>query len=247
MIPFTLDEVAQLASGSLTTAGSSGCVTGVTIDSRLVVHGDLFVAVGSGSGYVDEALARGAAAALVPNDAYSALAAIGGASARARPRVSSASPAPTARHLRRTSSPRCSGRSPVSSPPRRASTTELGVPLTLGRLEPDTEVLVLELAMRGFGQIADLAAFARPEIGIVTNVGPAHLEKVGSLAGVVRAKAELVESLPSGGTAIVPVDFPVARDDLDVRRFGPGAKASVERWRPTITGATVRFRVEERR
>src|SRR5207244_8741616 len=93
----------------------------------------------------------------------------------------------------------------------RSFNNELGVPLTLCRLEPDTEVLVLELAMRGFGQIAELAAFARPGLGIVTNVGPAHLEKVGSLAGVVRAKAELVDALPSGGVAVVPADFPIAR------------------------------------
>src|SRR5207253_7991424 len=96
---------------------------------------------------------------------------------------------------------------------------EIGVPLTLCRLEPETEVCILELAMRGFGQIAELCEIARPEIGIVTNVGPAHLELVGSLEGVLRAKSELVAALPQGGTAIVPEEFPVDREDIEVVRL----------------------------
>ena len=103
---------------------------------------------------------------------------------------------------------------------------EIGVPLTLCRLEPDTEVCILELAMRGFGQIAELCEIARPEIGVITNVGPAHLELVGSLEGVVRAKGELVAALPPGGTAILPEEFPVERDDIERRsasRARPGA------------------------
>ena len=82
---------------------------------------------------------------------------------------------------------------------------------------------MLELAMRGFGQIAELAAIARPQIGVVTNVGPVHLELVDSLEGVARAKGELIAALPPGGTAIVPSDFPVARDDVDVVRVGEPA------------------------
>ena len=70
--------------------------------------------------------------------------------------------------------------------------------------------------MRGFGQIADLCSIARPEIGLVTNVGPVHLELVGSLDGVRRAKSELIAALPPGGTAIVPREFPVERKDLEV-------------------------------
>jgi UDP-N-acetylmuramoyl-tripeptide--D-alanyl-D-alanine ligase len=98
---------------------------------------------------------------------------------------------------------------------------EIGVPLTLCRLEPQTQVCVLELSMRGFGQIAALCAIARPEIGVVTNVGPVHLELVESIDGVVRAKSELVAELPAGGTAIVPEDFPVEREDIHVIRLGP--------------------------
>jgi UDP-N-acetylmuramoyl-tripeptide--D-alanyl-D-alanine ligase len=111
---------------------------------------------------------------------------------------------------------------------------EIGVPLTLCRLEPETEVCILEVSMRGFGQIAELCAFARPEIGIVTNVGPVHLELVDSIDGVIRAKGELVASLPPGGTAIVPAEFPVERQDLEVVRLGvPGARVEDER---TVVG-----------
>ena len=104
---------------------------------------------------------------------------------------------------------------------------ELGVPLTLCRLEPDTEVCIVELGMRGFGQIAALCAFAKPDIGLITHVGPVHLELVGSVEGVARAKAEVVACLPPGGIAIAPLspllDPFLARDDVDVRRFDPAA------------------------
>jgi UDP-N-acetylmuramoyl-tripeptide--D-alanyl-D-alanine ligase len=102
----------------------------------------------------------------------------------------------------------------------RSYNAEIGVPLTIGRVEPDTELCILELAMRGFGQIAELCAFAQPHVGVITNVGPVHLEKVGDLDGVTRAKGELVAALPRGGTAVVPDGFPIERDDVDVLRVG---------------------------
>jgi UDP-N-acetylmuramoyl-tripeptide--D-alanyl-D-alanine ligase len=117
---------------------------------------------------------------------------------------------------------------------------EIGVPLTLCRLEPDTEVCIVELAMRGFGQIADLCAIARPDLGVVTNVGPVHLELVGSLDGVLRAKSELIAALPPGGTAIVPDEFPVERKDLEVVRLGE-PEAQVENGRTVIGGVSFNF------
>jgi UDP-N-acetylmuramoyl-tripeptide--D-alanyl-D-alanine ligase len=115
------------------------------------------------------------------------------------------------------------------------------VPLTLCRLEPDTEVCILELAMRGFGQIADLCAIARPDIGLVTNVGPVHLELVGSLEGVLRAKGELVAALPPGGTAIVPEEFPVERDDVEVVRLVAEPVAETRDGRTTVDGVSFNF------
>jgi UDP-N-acetylmuramoyl-tripeptide--D-alanyl-D-alanine ligase len=82
-------------------------------------------------------------------------------------------------------------------------------------------VLVLEMGMRGFGQIDELARIAEPDVGVITNIGPVHLELVGSLEGVARAKTELLAHVP---VAVVPADEPLLdpylREDLDVVRFG---------------------------
>ena len=119
---------------------------------------------------------------------------------------------------------------------------ELGVPLTLCRLEPDTEVCIVELAMRGAGEIAALAEIARPSIAVITNVGPAHLERVGSLEAVAEAKGELVAALPPGGVAIVPDDFTVTRDDIEVVRRGqPDAMAENGTTRVRFDGRDVTF------
>ncbi len=195
-------------------------VTGVRVDSRLVVPGDLFVAVAGGEAYVDDALARGAAATLLPQDAFAALAAIAG---KVRDRsdatvvgiTGSMGKTSTKDMLAALAAPQA--RTVAAE---RSFNNEIGVPLTVCRLERDTQICIAELSMRGFGQIAELCAFARPDIGVIVSIGPAHLEKVGSLEGVVRAKSELIDALPAGGTAIVPSGFPVRRSDLDVVRIG---------------------------
>jgi UDP-N-acetylmuramoyl-tripeptide--D-alanyl-D-alanine ligase len=193
-------------------------VTGVQVDSRRIVRGDLFVAIGDGSAYLDDALARGATATLVPDDAFAALARIGRAvrdrsAARIVGITGSMGKTSTKDILAALCAPS------VRTIAAEASyNNEIGVPLTLCRLEPDTEVCILELAMRGFRQIAGLCEVARPEIGVVTNVGPVHLELVDSVEGVRRAKGELIAALPPGGTAIVPAGFPVGRDDVHVVR-----------------------------
>ena len=99
--------------------------------------------------------------------------------------------------------------------------TEIGLPLAVLAAPEGTEVLVLEMGMRGFGQIDELARIAEPDVGVITNIGPVHLELVGSSQGVARAKAELLAHVP---VAIVPADVPelepYLREDLDVVRFG---------------------------
>jgi len=104
--------------------------------------------------------------------------------------------------------------------------TEIGVPLTILAAPADTEVLVLEMAMRGRGQIAELAAIAEPDVGIVVNVGPVHLELLGTVEAVAAAKAELLEGLRPGGTAIVPAGEPLLepyrRAGVRWVTFGPG-------------------------
>jgi UDP-N-acetylmuramoyl-tripeptide--D-alanyl-D-alanine ligase len=103
--------------------------------------------------------------------------------------------------------------------------TEIGVPLEILSAPAGTEVLVLEMAMRGRGQIAELARIAEPDVGIIVNIGPVHLELLGSIEAIAATKAELVAGLPPGGTAIVPAGErlldPHLRDDVDTVRFGP--------------------------
>jgi UDP-N-acetylmuramoyl-tripeptide--D-alanyl-D-alanine ligase len=105
--------------------------------------------------------------------------------------------------------------------------TEIGLPLTVLSAPAGTEVLVLEMAMRGAGQIADLAAIAEPDVGVVVNVGPVHLELLGSIEAIAATKAELLAGLKPGGTAIVPAGEALLepfriRDDVSWVTFGPG-------------------------
>ena len=242
MIPLTLAEVAGLQLGRLQQAAGTSEVTGVQVDSRRISAGDLFVAVGTGRDYVDDALARGAGAALDPDDALAALAAIGGvvrrrSEARIVGITGSVGKTSTKDILAAICAPHARTVAAEAS-----FNNEIGVPLTLCRLEPETEICVLELAMRGVGQIAELCAFAGPDVGVITAVGPAHVELLGSLDAVAVAKSELVEALPPGGTAIVPEDFPVARGDLEIARFGePDARVEGGRTAIRFAGRDVWF------
>jgi UDP-N-acetylmuramoyl-tripeptide--D-alanyl-D-alanine ligase len=102
---------------------------------------------------------------------------------------------------------------------------EVGLPLTLARIEPDTEVVVAEMGMRGAGQIRALAEIARPDVAVITAIAPVHLELLGNIENVARAKAELLDALPAGGIAVLPADVPALEPfipaGLDIRRFEP--------------------------
>ena len=179
MIPLRLDEVAALCPGRLERADAEEII-GAVIDSRRVRPGDLFVAVGGGTAFLDDARARGAAATLVPQDVFAELGALGRVvRERSGARVVGITGSTGKTSTKDILAALC--RDQARTVAAEASfNNELGVPLTLCRLEPDTEVCVLELAMRGLGQIAELCEIARPDVGVITNVGPAHLELVGS-------------------------------------------------------------------
>ena len=104
--------------------------------------------------------------------------------------------------------------------------TEIGLPLAVLEAPADTEVLVLELAMRGPGQIAELTAISRPDVGVIVNVGPVHVQLLGSLEAIAAAKAELVRDMPAGGTAVLPAGERLLEAHrpahLDVVTFGEG-------------------------
>jgi UDP-N-acetylmuramoyl-tripeptide--D-alanyl-D-alanine ligase len=224
MIPIPLVEVRPLGR----VEGDAAEVTGMKIDSRRIEPGDLFVAVRGGVNFLDQARERGAAATLVPDDDFAALAALG----RAIRDRSTAEVVGITGSTGKTSTKDILAA--LVRPHRRtvaaeaSFNAELGVPLTLARLEPDTEVLIAELAMRGFGQIAALCEIARPTLGVITTIGPVHLEFVESVEGVARAKAELLEALPRGAKAVIPATAkelaPYVRADLDVVRVGEDAR-----------------------
>ncbi len=201
------------------------------VDSRRVRPGDLFVAVGAGEAFLDDARGRGAAATLVPDDAHAALAAIGSAlRARTGARVvgitGSVGKTSTKDILAALLRPHL--RTVAAED---GFNNEIGVPLTLARVEPDTEVVVAELAMRGLGQIRDLARVARPDLGVITSIAPVHLELLGSLENIARAKAELLEELPAGAVAVLPAEAPELEAfvpaGLDVRRVAAPAEVEV--------------------
>ncbi len=223
MLPLTLAEVAAACGGELRGSRRGTVVASVTTDSRCLTTGDLFVGLRGasfdGDAYAAEALAAGAAAAVVRAETAAALPPEASAivvkdglralqdlatevrrRSRARVVAVTGSAGKTSTKDILTALLR-----PVA---RTVATTanhnnEVGVPLTLLQTAPDTEVVVVEMAMRGAGQIRELARVALPDIGIITTIAPVHLELVGTIEHVAAAKAELIEEL-GGGTAVVP-------------------------------------------
>ncbi|MEI8104956.1 MAG: UDP-N-acetylmuramoyl-tripeptide--D-alanyl-D-alanine ligase [Actinomycetes bacterium] len=230
MIPI---EIAYLEPhGEVRVRPGTEFVTGMQIDSRRIVEGDLFVAMGAGEEFIDDAFARGAAAVLIPKYAHTALGTIGGevrrrSSARVVGITGATGKTTTKDILAALCSPHLRTVASEAN-----YNNEIGVPLTLCRIEADTELCIVEMGMRGLGQIQWLAQIAQPDIGLITNIGPVHLELVGTIQNVAQAKAELIEMLPLNAVVVVPDDEPLLdphllRSDLDVRRFGhvdePGA------------------------
>ncbi|MBV9604689.1 MAG: UDP-N-acetylmuramoyl-tripeptide--D-alanyl-D-alanine ligase [Solirubrobacterales bacterium] len=111
--------------------------------------------------------------------------------------------------------------------------TEIGVPLEILAAPADTEVLVLEMAMRGPGQIAELAAVAEPDVGVIVSIGPVHLELLGTIEAIAAAKAELIAALKPSGTAILPAGEPLLephrRTDLHTITFGDAGEVRLVR------------------
>jgi UDP-N-acetylmuramoyl-tripeptide--D-alanyl-D-alanine ligase len=248
MIALTAGEVAALCAGRTTSAAR---LTGVTIDSRTVSPGDLFVALPGartdGARFVADALAAGAAAALVAGTP--------GQGTPGEDTISVADPLIAlgliAAEVRRRSQARVVG---ITGSTGKTSTkdilaallrrrlrtvashanfnTEIGLPLTLCRIEADTEAVVCELAMRGMGQVAYLAEIARPDVAVITSIGPVHLEQVGTVERVAEAKAEILQPLGAEGTAVVPHAEPLLLPYLDLSRarvitFGEAQGADV--------------------
>jgi UDP-N-acetylmuramoyl-tripeptide--D-alanyl-D-alanine ligase len=236
MLPLTLAEVAAACGGRLEGGDPQSVVAAVCSDSRSVVSGVLFVGLRGetydGDAYAAQALAAGAAAVMVrastasglPADASrvvvdDGLAALQRLATEVRRRAGVKVVAITGSAGKTSTKDILAALlRPVA---RTVATTanlnnEIGVPLTLLDVEQGTEVVVVEMAMRGHGQIRALARIALPDIGVITNIAPVHLELVGTVDDVASAKAELIEEL-HGGTAVVPDPEPLL--DRHVSRF----------------------------
>ena len=215
---WTAKEIADAVGG--TVHGPDVEVTGATVDSRRVGGGELFVPVRSardGHDFVGAAIDAGAAAylterepgrgtAIVVDDTLAALDALGRAARGRLPDrvigVTGSAGKTSTKDLLASAL----GRAFRTAASERSFNNELGVPLTLLNAPDDTEAAVVELGARGPGHIRYLCELARPTIGVVTNVGLAHTEMLGSLEGVAAAKSELVAALPPSGWAVLNAD-----------------------------------------
>ncbi len=228
-VALTAAEVSTLVGGDQERGAAGTVLRGAAIDSRMIAPGMLFVALSGantdGHRFVGEAFRRGAAGALVSQPSVEAPPAAvvirvqdplralhrlaRGIRDRLRLRVvgitgsvgktsSKEMAAAVAARVFRTA------RSPENW------NTEIGIPLVLANMPGDREIAVLEMAMRGPGQIRELVEIARPKIGVVTNVGESHLDFFPSREALAAAKGELIEGLPPDGCAILNADDPLA-------------------------------------
>lgn len=220
MKPLWTAAQAEAATGG--TATAEFVATGISIDTRSLQPGDLFVALKAardGHDFVAQAFERGAAAALVSQvpegvngpclvvpDVLAALTALGAAGrARARARVvavtGSVGKTSTKEMLREMLADFGNVHAAEAS-----FNNHWGVPVTLARLPSDTDFAILEIGMNQPGEIAPLAHLARPHVALITTIAPAHLANLGSLEAIAHEKASIFDGLDAGGTAIYNAD-----------------------------------------
>ena len=266
---FTADDLTRLTGGR-PLARSDRPIRGGAVDSRLVMPGQLFVALPGertdGHLHLPEAVERGAAALLVTRQladpgafgdvtiirVADAVAALGAVAAGWRRRFHPLVVGVTG-SIAKTSTKEAIaavlGARWQTLKSEGNQNNEIGLPLTLLRLGPEHGAAALEMGMYVSGEIADLAAMAGPSIGVVTAVQPVHLSRIGTLEAIERAKGELLEALPGDGTAILNADDPIvtrmdARTAARAIRYGFAETADVRATDVTSAGtAGMRFRL----
>jgi len=229
MISMTILQAAKLLGCSQVDASTDTEFKGITTDSRQVQPGMLFAALAGanfdGHDYIDSAVADGAVGVIVSRNSRASVPML---------QVDDmlAALAVLAKHWRQHCPARCIGitgsngkttvKEMIASILRQSGgankskvlatggnfNNELGLPLTLFRLDPSDDYAVIEMGAAKPGDIAYLADIAKPEVGLITNIGPAHLQGFGSVEGVARAKGEIYAALPKDGTAIMNYSEP---------------------------------------
>ncbi|MFT3687733.1 UDP-N-acetylmuramoyl-tripeptide--D-alanyl-D-alanine ligase [Paenirhodobacter sp.] len=258
MTLWTSDAAATATSGRVTRPFA---VNGISIDTRTIRPGDLFVAlkdVRDGHDFVADALRKGAGAALVSRvpegcadapllvvpDVLKALEDLGRAGrARVRGKViavtGSVGKTSTKEMLRAMLAHQGHIHAAEAS-----FNNHWGVPITLARMPEDTDFAVIEIGMNHPGEIAPLTRLARPHAAMITTVAAAHLEAFGAIEGIAAEKAAIFEGLEPGGVAVLPSDLPVSPILLGHARgraerivtFGADAGADYRMTSATISG-----------
>ncbi|MGA0893294.1 MAG: UDP-N-acetylmuramoyl-tripeptide--D-alanyl-D-alanine ligase [Ilumatobacteraceae bacterium] len=215
---FGAGEAAAMAGGSL--SGPDVTIDGVSFDSRSIEPGQLFVPIVAGRDgheFIADAMRRGAAAYLTSRppeggtaiEVVDTIAALARLAAAMRQRfhgsvvgITGSVGKTSTKDLTRAAVG--AGRRTWAS--ERSFNNEQGLPTTVLNTPTDAEVMVLEMGMRGHGEITALCDIAAPGVGVVTRVAEAHSDRVGGIEGVARAKSELVRALPATGTAVLNAD-----------------------------------------
>ena len=239
-VRFTVEDVVGATGGRLLRGRRGAGFSGISIDSRTIAPGELFWALRGerfdGNDFITDALLKGAAG-IVTDDSSRCDAAVGDV-----PFIAVPSSLPALQDLASFNR----GRHPVplvavTGSNGKTTTKEIlasilagryevlknegnlnnliGVPLTLLKLHGDHEVAVVEMGMNARGEIRELARMARPDFGVVTNIGEAHLENLGSMENIKRAKGELVEMMEDEDTVILNADDEAV---MDLGRFAKG-------------------------
>ena len=232
MIPTTAGEVQKACRARLVRGAPGRTVSGISTDTRAIKPGDLFIAlVGEnfdGHNFVDDAIRKGAAAVLVeeskslPDYAGDAavivvkntLTALGEFAGAYRDKFTIPFVAVTGSNGKTTTKEMTAHVLSAAGKvcwAKKSYNNNIGLPLTLFELAQDTTYAVLEMGTSGSGEIARMCDIARPDIGVITNVGPTHLEHLKGIEGVAAAKAELIDALPKNGTAVLNADDPWCR------------------------------------
>jgi UDP-N-acetylmuramoyl-tripeptide--D-alanyl-D-alanine ligase len=247
VIPLPLATIAEITGGTLH-GPPDAVVTGpVVIDSRAVEPGALFAAFkgerADGHDFAAGALAAGAAAVLAQRPvegpcvvAADVQEALGRLARGVLERLPGLTVIAVTGSAGKTSTKdliaQVVGRAGPTVHPPGSFNNEIGLPLTVLRADEGTRHLVLEMGARGIGHIAYLTGIARPDVGVVLNVGTAHVGEFGGRENIARAKGEIVEAVPPGGTAVLNADDPLvaamaARTRGEVVTFGRGPDAVV--------------------
>ncbi|BCJ41709.1 UDP-N-acetylmuramoyl-tripeptide--D-alanyl-D-alanine ligase [Actinoplanes ianthinogenes] len=248
MLPLTIAEIAAAVGGVIDNADPEAQVTGLcTFDSRTVEQGSLYAALPGarvdGHDFAEQAIRSGATVVLaarpvgVPAIVVSdVLAAYGRLATAIAERIPGLGVVAVTGSVGKTTTKDLLGQllsalGPTTAPPGNRN-SESGMPENVSRLTPESRFLVLEMGARHVGDIAYLTSLVRPQVGIVLNVGSAHLGEFGSRENIAKAKGEIIESLPADGRAVINADDPLvsamaSRTVANVVTFGLAPEATV--------------------